>query len=414
MSVSRVRCDPCLPSPSTGRHLYEKCIKGPLLKGRTVIVVSHHVELLLPGTDYLVRILDGRIEALGEPDELRKQGLLNALIAIEEATAEAVEPVDGAGAVEVEVLADKDQKTKKERPHRKLIKDEERAAGNVNWSTYKLYLEASSYISWVLTVILLAIVQVFSLGERWWLKIWGEAYRYSANAVVFFTAAALGVHPTGSHSEPHPTQYIFHGHSASNTTMSIASTAPKFPDANNHAGFYLSVFTAIGIASFGFGLLQSIVGMVGGLRASKIIHSRMLDSILRSTIRFVDVTPSGRIINRFSKDLETIDGSLIGSLRQVLYQVAALFGAIILVTAILPWFVLPAAVISYGFYALSIRYLNCSRDLRRIEATARSPIFSGFGEILDGIITVRAFSAEQAFKDKLYKQVDHSQAAFYQ
>jgi ABC-type multidrug transport system fused ATPase/permease subunit len=118
--------------------------------------------------------------------------------------------------------------------------------------------------------------------------------------------------------------------------------------------------------------------------------------------------------SRFSKDIETIDGSLTGSLRQVLVSTASLIGAIILVTGILPWFVVPAAFISYAFYVLSVRYLNVSRDLRRIEATARSPIFSGFGEVLDGITTVRAFSAEKMFKEKLFAQVDHSQAAFYQ
>lgn len=401
---------------STGRHLYEKCVKGPLLRGRTVIIVSHHVELLLPGTDYLVRLLDGRVEAIGEPKELREQGLLAPLLATEEATAETEEIVDDEKGMELDAVGDEDVKAKKERPHRKLVKDEERAAGNVKWSTYKLYLEASSYLSWALTILLLIVIQVFALGERWWLKIWGEAYRYSVNAMVLFASTAFGVHP--AHVEPHPMQYSFHGHVSPSSNMSMLASplavAPKFPDANTHPGYYLSIFTAIGIAGFVFSMLQSINGMVGGLRASKIIHTRMLNSVLRSTVRFADTTPSGRIINRFSKDLETIDGSLIGSLRQVLVQVASLIGAIILVTAILPWFLLPAGFISYAFYALSVRYLNCSRDLRRIEATARSPVYSGFSEVLDGLPTLRAFSAERRFKDKLFHQVDHSQAAFYQ
>lgn len=401
---------------STGRHLYEKCVKGPLLRGRTVIIVSHHVELLLPGTVYLVRLLDGRVEAIGEPKELREQGLLGPLVAAEEATAETEEFVDDEKGIELDAVGDEDPKAKKERPHRKLVKDEERAAGNVKWSTYKLYLEASSYLSWALTILLLVVIQVFALGERWWLKIWGEAYRYSVNAMVFFASTAFGIHP--AYTEPHPMQYSFHGHASPSSNMSMSasplSASPKFPDANTHPGYYLSIFTAIGIAGFVFSMLQSINGMVGGLRASKIIHTRMLNSVLRSTVRFADTTPSGRIINRFSKDLETIDGSLIGSLRQVLVQVASLIGAIILVTAILPWFLLPAGFISYAFYALSVRYLNCSRDLRRIEATARSPVYSGFSEVLDGLPTLRAFSAERRFKDKLFHQVDHSQAAFYQ
>ena len=55
---------------------------------------------------------------------------------------------------------------------------------------------------------------------------------------------------------------------------------------------------------------------------------------------------------------------------------------------------------------LAIGYLNTGRDLRRMESNSRSPIFSGFGELLEGIVTVRAFSAEQRFLDNLHAKVD--------
>ncbi|KAJ9120944.1 hypothetical protein QFC22_002880 [Naganishia vaughanmartiniae] len=254
---------------------------------------------------FLVRLLDGRVEVIGDTKDLREQGVLNRLVAVEEATVEAEEIVEDGKGMEVDAIDNEDSATtKKERPHRKLVKDEERAAGNVEWSTYKLYLQASSYLSWVITVILLIIVQIFALGERWWLKIWGEAYRYSANAMILFATTIVGVHPTGSHVEPHPVQPHFFGYSESfnNANFSIPSvtrTAGRFPDANTHPGYYLTIFTAIGIVGFVIGLLQSINGMIGGLRASKVIHTRMLDSVLRSTIRFADTTPSGRIINRY-------------------------------------------------------------------------------------------------------------------
>ena len=55
---------------------------------------------------------------------------------------------------------------------------------------------------------------------------------------------------------------------------------------------------------------------------------------------------------------------------------------------------------------LAIGYLNTGRDLRRMESNSRSPIFSGFGELLEGIVTVRAFSAEQRFLDSLHTKID--------
>lgn len=73
---------------------------------------------------------------------------------------------------------------------------------------------------------------------------------------------------------------------------------------------------------------------------------------------------------------------------------------------IFPLFILPATIIGYFYYVLAIGYLHTGRDLRRMESTTRSPIFSGFGELLDGIVTVRAFSAERRFMSGLYKKID--------
>ena len=71
-----------------------------------------------------------------------------------------------------------------------------------------------------------------------------------------------------------------------------------------------------------------------------------------------------------------------------------------------PWFLVPAVIIGYFYRLLAIGYLNTGRDLRRMESNSRSPIFSGFGELLEGIVTVRAFSAERRFLDDLHHKID--------
>jgi ABC-type multidrug transport system fused ATPase/permease subunit len=73
---------------------------------------------------------------------------------------------------------------------------------------------------------------------------------------------------------------------------------------------------------------------------------------------------------------------------------------------IFPPFLLPAAIIGYLYFRLAIGYLNTGRDLRRMESNTRSPIFSDFSELLEGIVTVRAFSAEARFLDDLHGKVD--------
>ncbi len=73
---------------------------------------------------------------------------------------------------------------------------------------------------------------------------------------------------------------------------------------------------------------------------------------------------------------------------------------------VFPIFLVPAALIGFIYRELAIGYLNTGRDLRRMQSNTRSPIFSDFGELLEGIVTVRAFSAEKRFLDNLHKKID--------
>jgi len=73
---------------------------------------------------------------------------------------------------------------------------------------------------------------------------------------------------------------------------------------------------------------------------------------------------------------------------------------------VFPAFLLPAIVIGFAYYQLSVGYIETGRDLRRMEANTRSPIFSEFAELLEGIVTVRAFSAERRFLDNVHLKID--------
>jgi len=78
-----------------------------------------------------------------------------------------------------------------------------------------------------------------------------------------------------------------------------------------------------------------------------------------------------------------------------------------------PLFLVPAFLIGMVYRQLAIGYLNTGRDLRRMESNSRSPIFSGFGELLEGIVTVRAFSAERRFLDDLHGKIDVTTKVYY-
>ncbi|KAG6905178.1 hypothetical protein DXG01_004393 [Tephrocybe rancida] len=152
---------------------------------------------------------------------------------------------------------------------------------------------------------------------------------------------------------------------------------------------------------------------MGALRASRILFKQLLVTVVRATFRFHDTTPQGRMLNRFGKDIETIDSSLAGLLQAVNTSLANFFASIILVAFIFPWFLIPAIFIGLAYRELAVGYLNTGRDLCRMESNTGSPIFSDFGELLEGIVTVRAFSAERRFLDNLHKKIDTTTQMWY-
>ncbi|CAK9786601.1 putative ATP-binding cassette transporter protein YOR1 [Cutaneotrichosporon oleaginosum] len=401
----------------TAKHLVDNCFNGPLLKGRTIILVSHHLDLLLPTADYIVRILDGRVDCQGTPKELQDSGELDGVVAIEDATAATKEPVtpDEPEEEEEKLLAKQD--AKKDGPARKLVKDEERAVGSVKLGTYLLYFRAATWTTWMLFFAVLMVSQAFGLLDRLWLKWWGEHYESKLYSIFTFSVPqsyshAMEVYRDAAHHVLHTASPRVN---QTDSPLFTVQAIPPFnlPSADDHPGYYLGGYAIIMVGSALLMVVTNGIGAWGSYRAAKSLHDRLLDSVVHGTIRFFNTTPVGRIINRFSKDVETIDMRLNSSSRTVITFTASLVFTIGMIAYIIPQFLIPAAFISALYYYYTVLYLRTGRSLRRLEATTRSPIFSGFAELLDGIISVRAFSAERRMFSKLCEQVDLSNSAFY-
>ena len=118
-----------------------------------------------------------------------------------------------------------------------------------------------------------------------------------------------------------------------------------------------------------------------------------ISRIGRATFRFFDITPLGRIFNRFTKDIDMIDGMLPFILRHMATSLASFIGAVITVAVVVPWFIPVGALVTYCYVRLSIGYLATGRDLRRLEHTSRFPILVSFGDLVCGTVTgARAYS----------------------
>ncbi|XP_048465619.1 multidrug resistance-associated protein 1 [Rhincodon typus] len=162
-----------------------------------------------------------------------------------------------------------------------------------------------------------------------------------------------------------------------------------------------------------FVLLSSLMMSVGGISASRWLHVRLLYDTLMSPMSFFERTPSGNLVNRFSKDIDTIDSMIpvvikmfLGSLFNVLVSCTVILIATPIATVIIP---------PLGFLYIFIQryYVATSRQLKRLESASRSPIFSNFSETLLGVSVIRAFGEQERFIHQNDARVDENQKAYY-
>jgi len=186
------------------------------------------------------------------------------------------------------------------------------------------------------------------------------------------------------------------------------------PDADGKSQlYYLGIFAVINFILLVMAISKSIIPVVFALRASVKLFSDMMESLLAAPLSFYDTTPTGRIMNRLSKDINTVDETLMTSFLQLMGSVMNILTTIFLVLIKSPKivFVLPFLFI---FYKQKYDYFSQSnRELQRIDSASKSPTYSLFGEALNGFCTIRAFGAEQALLHRVNNFIDKQQHANY-
>ncbi|KAF8566043.1 hypothetical protein P879_03282 [Paragonimus westermani] len=176
---------------------------------------------------------------------------------------------------------------------------------------------------------------------------------------------------------------------------------------------YLGVYGAIGSTQTLF-TLAMVLSLAHGLaRASKGLHWYLLDSILHAPNSFFDTTPSGRIVNRFSSDIDTVDITIPLNLRILFVKMADVASSLVLICISIPWFLIPLTLLALIFLMVQRLYICTGRQLKRIDSVRKSPIFSHFQESLVGATCIRAYGKVQDFINKSDQLMDENQTAYY-
>ncbi|KAF9270717.1 pleiotropic drug resistance ABC transporter [Marasmius fiardii PR-910] len=366
----------------TAQHLVVKCFSGELMRGRTVILVTHHLGLCLPISSYLVEISHGTVLRQGPIDSFGQREIQEVIEAEDEPFIE--EKADESNALpenEADDVKDK-AASKPRRADGKLVEVEARAEGRVSLRTYMTYMRAAGIWTWALTFLLMLMIRGINIANQFYVATWGKAYEH------YESSAFPGLF----------------------TATFIRYPWDDFPPPDINVTPWLLVYFYISLVGAFSVLFYISIGYYASLRASRSLFISILLRLTRAPARFFDVTPIGRILNRFTTDINTIDGALQNSARSCLSGVLNFVASFMVILVVIPPFAPIALFIAWLYIRLAPPYVQASRDLRRLESISLSPAFAGFDELLRGLTHVRAFGMERRYQNAFYAKVDKFQS----
>ncbi|KAI8921698.1 hypothetical protein BC831DRAFT_515070 [Entophlyctis helioformis] len=413
----------------TARHIFNECILKEL-RGRTVLLVTHAVGLVVPQSDLVVAVRNGSILGMGSPTEIMEDPEVGALISSEidtemshnqafgSSAAVTAKPddADAIGAVGSSSVSGKEPAAPAKKATGKAFTDKEgKATGSIKWKTYQTYLVACGGAGFVITISLSFFVRILAdYLSNWWIERWTDNIQHSLADTGLQASAsmsAFGVHGGGG---VHANMTLIGGVSAAShyDQWSFGASPDLLLQSQPDALYYIIVYGLISLVELFALIFKFTVQFWGGMMASRTMHTKLIQAVLGSPLLFFEKTPVGRIINRFSKDLADIDTTVIFTVTGFFSLV---FGAVLRIALVA--FVTPPFLFSIGllyfYYRIAKHYLASSRELKRIESVSSSPIYAQFGETLNGVSTIRAYGAEDRMIKQMEKRLDANHRAYF-
>ncbi|XP_040290618.1 canalicular multispecific organic anion transporter 1-like isoform X2 [Bufo bufo] len=399
-----------------GKHIFEKVV-GPngLLKNKTRILVTHGVSFL-KHTDEIVVLVNGAITETGSYKTLlanngafaeflrtyakqdnTKDSEPTVLLNAEDEEDGGEDPTDQAAEVAQDtvtrtlrrenslhrrklgsmngtlrrslrdVAKNKGEDEKKIAQGQQLIEKETVETGKVKFSLYLKYLHAVGWVysSWILGTYILQ--NVAFVGQNIWVSDW------TSDAVTYF-------------NQSYPT---------------------------SQRDMRVGVYGALGVAQGIFVFLSAFLVAAGTVRASRLLHTQLLQNILHVPMQFFDTTPTGRIVNRFAKDIFTVDETIPMSFRNWLDCFLGVIFTLLIICLATPIFAAVIIPLAIFYYFVQRFYVTTSRQLRRLDSVTRSPIYSHFGETVSGLSVIRAYRHQQRFIQHNEDNLDINQKSVY-
>ncbi|KAI1307616.1 ATP-binding cassette sub-family C member 4 [Halotydeus destructor] len=323
--------------PTVAKHIFNYCIES-YLRGKTVILVTHQLQFL-DNVDMVITMADGRIDKIGKPVDVAE--IVKSLSTSQQNLS--IDAIGGSREPEI-VLNQKSGK----------IEEEKKGVGHITLSVYWNYFKAGTGVPYLLIMMAIWVAtQVVYQNNEFWLSNWIEKFQ------------------------------IVEGEDNN-------STSALNYDPSDDVIFYSVLTSILCVLSF----TRCVMLFYSCFKSSVNLHDSSFRRCLRAPLTFFETNPVGRILNRFTRDIGQIDQALPSSFMQVLLDGLLVTGALAVGVLVKPITLAPILIVVGLSIVCRNIYLKTSRDIKRFEALAQSPVYQDVATTVSSLNMIRAFDLE--------------------